>query len=478
MKHLNKFIVVSGVLLLGLPLFAQLSVPAVLSSDMVLQRDRNIPVWGTAKPKERITVRFGDQHLKAVTDAAGNWRVTLPAMKANKTPKQLIIKGKDTTLVYENILIGDVWLCSGQSNMEYSVKRNSLFLPPAKGDDLEAVALTSPPMPMLRIFNQSRNGKNGFWQVADGKTIERTSSIGFFFARAIQDTLDIPVGLITVALGGTQIEAWTTTAMYEAYPQFAEELKNSNGKVGGYRPGNCYNAMMEPLTPFAVKGFIWYQGENNCGKRDRQYAEKFQVMVESWRRIFEAPQAPFYCVLLAPHIYSDRKHNNKTYPVTSEDLPIFREQQKKGVALVSNSEYIVISDLIDQVTDIHPPYKWEVGARLARLALAKEYGYTDMVWSGPRVSHVETVADSLIVTFDHCAKGLKTNDGKRISWFEIAAQDGVFRPAFAEISGINRLTVYLPELKRPVHVRFGWHETAVPNLVNSEGLPAVPFNQK
>lgn len=470
-------ILIGGILLLSSPLFAQLSVPAVFSSNMVLQRDRNIPVWGTAHPKERITVRFGDQLLKTVTDAAGNWRVTLPAMAANKTPQQLTINGKDTTLVYENILIGDVWLCSGQSNMEYSVKRNSLFLPPAKGDDLEAVALNSPPIPMLRIFNQNRNGKNAFWQVADGKTIERTSSIGFFFAQAILDTLDIPIGLMTVALGGTQIEAWTTTAMYEAYPPFAEELQRSNGKIGGYRPGNCFIAMMEPLTPFAVKGFLWYQGENNCGKRDRQYAEKFKVLVESWRTVFEAPQAPFYCVLLAPHIYSDRKHNNKTYPVTAEDLPLFREQQKKGVALVSNSEYIVISDLVDQLTDIHPPYKWEVGARLAQLALAKAYGLTDRVWSGPRVNHVETVADSLIVTFDHCAKGLKTSDSKRVSWFEIAAQDGVFRPAFAEISGNNRLTVYLPEIKRPVYVRFGWHETAVPNLVNSEGWPATPFSR-
>jgi sialate O-acetylesterase len=478
MTHLNKLLLTAGLLLLGLPLIAQLATPTIFSSNMVLQRDQVVPVWGTAKPWERITVKFGDNRLKTFADESGNWRVTMPAMKANKTPQQLTIKGKDTTLVYDKILIGDVWLCSGQSNMEYSVKRHSSFLPPAKGEDLEAVALTSGPMPLLSVFNQTRNGKNAAWQVADGKTIERTSSIGFFFAQAIQDTLDIPIGLITVALGGTQIEAWTTTAMYEAYPLFADELQHSNGRVGGYRPGNCYKTMLEPLAPFAVKGFLWYQGENNCGKRDRRYAEKFQVMVKSWRTAFEAPQAPFYCVLLAPHIYSDRKHNNKTYPVTAEDLPLFREQQKKGVNLVENCDYIVVSDLVDQLTDIHPPYKWEVGSRLARLALAKTYGFSKIVWSGPRISHVETVADSLIVTFDHCAKGLKTNDNKRISWFEVAAKDGVFRPAFADIKGKNQVVVYLPEVKQPVSVRFGWHETAMPNLVNSEGWPATPFCQQ
>lgn len=476
MKTIIKVLLLCGLLLPTHRLGAQLSVPSVISSNMVLQREQVVPVWGTSRPGERIEVRFGAFRLKTVADAKGRWRVDLPAMKASTTPRTLTIKGKDSTLVLDNVLVGDVWLCSGQSNMEYTVKRNPTFLPPARGEDLEAVALTRPAQPYLRVFNQNRLGRPVAWQVADGSTIERTSSVGYFFAQAIQERLHVPIGLITAAIGGTLIEAWTTQEMYEACPTFADELRLSNGTIEGVPPGTCFQPMIAPLTPFGVKGFLWYQGENNCGKRDRRYAEKYKVLVEGWRTAFEAPDAPFYCVLLAPHIYSDRKHNNKTYPVTAEDLPLFREQQKRGVELVSNSDYIVISDLVDQLTDIHPPYKWEVGARLARLALAKDHGF-DVVWSGPRVSRIEMVYDSLIVTFDHCAKGLKTNDGKRVSWFEIAGDDGVFRPAFADIKGSDQVVLYLPEIRRPIHVRLGWHETAQPNLVNSEGLPATPFCQ-
>jgi sialate O-acetylesterase len=456
--------------------FAQpLATPDILSSNMVLQRGQKVPVWGTAKPKENIQALFGRQRLKTRADADGKWRVELPPMQADKTPQSLIIKGKDSTIVFENVLVGEVWLCSGQSNMEYSVKRNPKFLPPAQGEDLEAIELTKSANPMLRVFNQDRNGKPVSWQVVDGKTIETTSSAGYFFAKQIQEKLDVPVGVITAAIGGTLIETWTTTAMYENYPVFAAELQKSKGRIGGARPGNSYKTMIAPLVPFSVKGFLWYQGENNCVTRDRRYAEKYRVLVESWREIFGVPDAPFYCVLLAPHIYSDRRHNNKTNAVTAEELPIFREQQKKGVSLLPNSDYVVITDLVDKLTDIHPPYKWEVGARLARLALAKNYGFSLIEYSGPRVEKTETAGDSIVVTFSHTAEGLKTSDGRRVSWFEIAAADGVFRPAFAEIRGKDKVVVYLPEIKQPVKVRFGWHETAVPNLVNSEGLPATPF---
>jgi len=459
-----------------LNLFAQpLATPDILSSNMVLQRGQKVPVWGTAKPQSAVQVVFGKQRLKTKADADGKWRVDLPPMQADKTPKSLIIKGKDSTIVFDNVLVGEVWLCSGQSNMEYSVKRNPKFLPPAQGEDLEAIELTKSANPMVRVFNQNRFGLPVSWQVADGKSIETTSSAGYFFAKQIQEKLDVPVGVITAAIGGTLIETWTTTAMYENYPVFATELQKSNGRIGGVQPGNSYKTMIAPLAPFAVKGFLWYQGENNCGNRDRRYAEKYQVLVESWREVFGVPAAPFYCVLLAPHIYSDRRHNNKTNAVTAEELPIFREQQKKGVSLLPNSDYVVITDLVDKLTDIHPPYKWEVGGRLARMALAKNYGFSQIEYSGPRVEKTEIAGDSIIVTFSHVVEGLKTNDKRRVSWFEIAGADGVFRPAFAEIREKDKVAVFLPEIKQPVKVRFGWHETAVPNLVNSEGLPATPF---
>jgi sialate O-acetylesterase len=300
--------------------------------------------------------------------------------------------------------------------------------------------------------------------------------VGYFFGKAIQEKLGVPVGIITSAIGGTQIETWTTQEAYAGVDMFGAELYRSGGKVGGLAPGEWYDKMISPLVPFAVKGFLWYQGENNCGKRDRLYAEKFKVLVESWRETFLLPDAPFYYVLLAPHIYSDRRHNRKTYPVTAEDLPIFREQQIRAAKMVVNCDYVVVTDLVDYLTDIHPSYKWEVGERLARIAMAMNYGKPETVWSGPRLRDTKIQGDSIVLGFDHCAGGLKANDGKLLNWFEIAAEDGIFHPAFAEIRGSDRVVVYLPEIKRPVDVRLGWHETAMPNLVNSEGLPVAPFS--
>lgn len=219
---------------------------------------------------------------------------------------------------------------------------------------------------------------------------------------------------------------------------------------------------------------LWYQGENNCGIGDSRYADKYRVMVDHWRGAFGVGEAPFYSVVLAPHIYSDRLHRGGE-PVTAEELPIFRQQQMDAAVSVAHGDYIIISDLVDDILDIHPPNKWDVGGRLARLALAKDYGREDVVWSGPRAGSSEIRGDSILVTFEHSATGLETSDGRRLSWFEIAGRDGAFRPALAEIREGDKVAVYHPEIKDPARVRFGWHETAVPNLVNSEGLPAAPF---
>ncbi len=462
--------------LVNISAYSQLVTPQILSSNMVLQQGQKVAVWGTAGPNERIQISFAGQHVKTRADSKGRWAAELQPMKASKISQPMTIKGSKSNLVYENILVGEVWLCAGQSNMEYTMKRYPDFLPSAKGEDLATAELAMPRNELIRVFNSTRKGQ-GTWEVADGKSLEKTSAVGYFFAKSIQQKLDVPMGIISAAIGGTQIEAWTTKEAYEKSAIFASAIKAS-GKVGGHGPGNWYDIMIEPLVPYTVKGFLWYQGENNCGKRDRQYAEKYKVLVNSWRETFNLEDAPFYFVLLAPHVYSDRLHNKKITAVTAEDLPLFWEQQIKSASLVANSDFVVITDLIDGLNDIHPPYKWEVGARLARLALAKTYGFKDVIWSGPRVREIRVAGDSIAVTFDYCAEGLTTNDGKRLSWFEVAAGDGVFRPAFAEVKGKETVMVFHPEIKRPVQVRLGWHETATPNLVNSLGLPAVPFGAR
>lgn len=452
------------------------SIPDVLSSNMVLQQGQTVPVWGTASPGERVKVIFGKRKLTTRADNEGKWNVMLPAMTADKASHTLTIEAKDTTVVLDNVAIGEVWLCAGQSNMEYRMKLLPQFAPPKKGTDLAAEELKKPANEMIRVFLPSRRGKSG-WRVANGESLPNVSAAGYFFGKKIQEELDVPVGIITTAVGGTRIEAWTPKEAYEngRFPIFADILKENNGMIQGVRPGDMYNRLVRPLIPYGIKGILWYQGENNCAIDDRDYVRKFQLMAEQWRQDFGLPEAPFYYVLLAPHIYSDRMHRNAKGPVTAEALPLFRQSQIDAKEQIPNSEYIVVNDLVDDLRDIHPSYKWEVGARLARVALAKTYGHDTITWSGPRIKNIEKREKEIVVTFDHCAKGLKTNDGKLLNWFEIATSHNAFRPALAEIIGRDQVKVYHPEIFHPTQIRFGWHEMAMPNLINSEGLPTVPF---
>ncbi len=454
--------------------WAQLSTSPMFSSDMVLQQGRPVPVWGTAGPGEQVWVTFGTQRVGAVADAEGNWTARLEPMTADKTPGTMTIEGESGSVAYDNVLVGEVWLCSGQSNMEYRMKRIPSFVPPATGEDLATLELQSPPNEMIRVFMSNRNRTQGPWMVADSESLENVSAVGYFFAKTIQENLDVPVGIITAALGGSRIELWTPEEAYRESPVFGPQLTAGDGKIDGIAPGELYEIFIAPLVPYAIKGVLWYQGENNCGIGDRRYADKYRVMVDHWRGAFAVGDAPFYSVVLAPHIYSDRLHRGGE-PVTAEELPLFRQQQMDAAVSVAHGDYIIISDLVDDILDIHPPNKWDVGGRLARLALAKDYGREDVAWSGPRAGSSEIRGDSILVTFEHSSAGLETSDGRRLSWFEIAGRDGVFRPALAEIREGDKVAVYHPEIKAPARVRFGWHETAVPNLVNSEGLPAAPF---
>lgn len=452
---------------------AQLSTPPVISSDMVLQQGREVPIWGKAAPGERVTVSFGGQKARAKAAADSTWSVTLKPMEATATPRTLTIKGKGQTIEYTNVVVGEVWVAAGQSNMEYSMRRHKAFVAPAHGVDSAQLELRKPANPMLRVYVSARRGQRP-WAVAGPESLPEVSAVGYYFARSLQRNLGVPVGIVTAALGGTKIETWTPCQAYERSEAFAGELER-NGRIGGVGPGQWYGKFVAPLAPLAVRGFIWYQGESNCGAGDRSYAEKFGVLTQWWRKAFQAPDAPFYYVLLAPHVYSDRMHRHNNGPATAETLPLFREQQKRGGELAGNSEYVCITDLVDDLRDIHPSYKWTVGDRLARVALAKTYGRPSAEWSGPRFKGVRADGGKLVVTFSHSADSLRASDGKRIGWFEVAGDDGIFHPAVADITGDSTVVTYSTDVAHPRYVRFGWHETAQPNLENSAGLPAVPF---
>lgn len=461
-----------------LPLLLQILavvMPQIFSDHMVLQQGRTVPVWGEAAPKEQIVVTLTPEAggpavatVKVRADKDGAWRVELPAGQADGRSYVLQVKGKKETVSFADVVYGEVWLASGQSNMAYEMRR-SWQAPPRKGEDLATAELDKPANPQIRVFlSGSRPARWGepahdSWKIADGESLAPVSAAGYFFAKKVQEELGVPVGLISASVGGSAIAQWLPG-------------------------GNLGSRMVEPLMPFALAGFLWYQGETDLAQRNGHYLEDYEQLIAFWREGFDSPDAPAYSVMLAPHTFSDRMHH--TSKVTAIALPQFWQTQLRSEQTVPNSAQIFISDLVDNLEDIHPSYKWEVGARLARLALVRHYGRTQLGEScGPRAESLRREADPegegqrLVVHFSHCGEGglsgrsnsVEPRSIARLKWFEIAGADGVWHQAFADIIAKDEVAVYNSVVPAPVAVRFAWRETAQPNLFNDAGLPAYPF---
>ncbi|MEN9910360.1 MAG: hypothetical protein RLZZ540_3519 [Bacteroidota bacterium] len=456
------------------PLFSQITLPKILGHNMVLQQLKAVPVWGTATPAEKISVAFAGQTKTTVADKSGKWSVKLSQMKASFTPREMTIKGKNT-IVLKNILVGEVWLCSGQSNMEYAMRKYSKFQTAVKGykppeDDLNNANNTN-----IRIFLDRRkymdpSPEHLGWDAAMGKPLVDFSAVGYYFAKDLYTKLHVPIGMISAAVPGSRIEPWIQASKMEIEP------KLKNGKIlnklsaDGGDIGKFYDTMIQPLIPFALKGMLWYQGESNCFLNENiRYAYKLKTLIESWRNDWKDNKMPFYFVQIAPYNYSASKDR----PLSNENLPEFWEAQKLTLHL-KNTNTIAITDLVDSIADLHPGYKWEVGRRLSLLAANKAYGQTNVVWSGPTYQKMKITNNSIEVTFSNTGSGLSSRNGKPLSWFSIAGADGKFVAAKAEING-NKVIVSAPEVQHPYSVRFGWNEAAQSNFINKEGLPAVPF---
>lgn len=450
---------------------AKITLPPIISSNMVLQQGRSCPVWGWADPGETLlVVTFAGQSHRVKTDAIGRWAVDLSPMKADKTPRTLTVRGRRDTVTLTNIVVGEVWICGGQSNMQYSLRRFKTFKTPRRGADLGAEELKKPANAMIRVFLSDRAHSWRSWQVASGESIPDITAAGYFFGKTIQNELDVPVGIVSAALGGQRIETWTDVDAYRTSEIFGTRFLRTP-KIGGIEPGQWYNHLIVPLAPLAARGFLWYQGENNCVEKERHYAEKYELLVDCWRHTFRVPDAPFYAVLLAPYRYSAKKGKR----LSAEELPLFWQQQLDGVSRVANNDIVCISDLVDDLSDIHPPYKWEVGERLARLALAKTYGRHVGTATGPHLKGVERKQNKLLLTFDNAGRGLRSRDNRPLDWFEVAGKDGRFHAAKAKLEKSNVVALTCDSVPHPLAVRFAWNECAMPNLVNSDGLPAFPF---
>ncbi len=467
LKNLSSIVLLIAGLLFGINIYSEVKLPNIFSDNMVLQRNKPIAIWGEATAGEMVTVRFAGQSQTGTANTEGKWNLKLEAMEASAIPENMIIEGTNT-LRLENILIGDVWICSGQSNMEYRFDRGlTNFRGPVDSPDLAMEELKEEKSEQIRYIYVEKKLKqkdiaSKGWADGNDSIIGYISALGYFFAKEIHEEINIPIGIISTSWGGTMVEEWTPAWAYEE-----AGLKAYSGRPTGGK----FESMMEPIIPFAAKGFLWYQGESNCIINDSlNYADKFKLMVDTWRQLWGSPDMPIYFVQIAPLYYTARTRDKHKH--TPETLPIFWEAQEKCLQ-IPNTGMVVTTDLVDNLNDIHPSYKWIVGQRLALHALVHDYK-RKLEYSGPVFSKKKIRKDKVFLSFDHTGKGLKSNDGKPLSWFSIAGENGNFVKAEAYIKK-NRVIVSSADVKEPVHVRFGWNEIAQPNLFNKEGLPASPF---
>lgn len=445
---------------------------------MVLQRDMPLPIWGTAAPGESVSIRFAGQEKSTKAAPDGKWRVTLDAQHTSAVPREMTISASNT-LTIKNLLVGEVWLCSGQSNMEYPIGRGANFHPPRSGPDPMPRDLATSADPQIRLFRvqkvYSQPDVTSFgWKECNPSNLAAFSAVGYYFGRNLHNELQVPIGLIQSAWGGTRIEPWTPAEAYLSVPEFKLPAATKDIQIDGVKPGKIYRSLVQPMIPFAIRGALWYQGESNLidgNDTGPRYADKMRALIESWRAAWGEGNFPFYYVEIAPYAYSHRKTDKMLHTVLAE--PDIWEGQALALR-IPNTGMAATVDIVDNTGDIHPPDKWDVGKRLSLWALANDYGHTDLVVCGPLFKKIDIQGDKAKIIFDHTGGGLMSKDGKPLTSFTIAGADHQFQPADATIDG-ESIIVSSPNVSVPVAVRYAWEETPRANLCNKEGLPAFPF---
>lgn len=444
---------------------AEVKLPSILGSHMVLQRNAPITLWGWDDSGQKVTVSLGSDSASSTANDQGFWSVELKELAAGG-PHKIEIQGS-STVTLEDVLIGEVWLCSGQSNMEWTVSRSLNPEEEAKnGNHPQIRHIKFPHRPSAKPED---NIPSDGWKAATSQTVPNFTAVGYFFGRKLQDELDVPIGLIGSNWGGTRIEPWIPPVGFKGVANLKNitdnlenfPVVNQDGRVNHQTPLALYNGMIHNFRHLNFRGAIWYQGESNRGD-GMLYMDKMQALIEGWRHVFDNPEMPFYFVQLAPF----------TYGGSELALPEIWEAQTATLAL-PNTGMAVTTD-ISNLRDIHPKNKQDVGKRLALWALAKTYGQKDLVYSGPLYKSHKVKGARIEIHFDHAHGQLAAKDGKPLTHFQLAGEDGEFKPAIATIDG-DKLIVTSNEVAKPVNVRFGWHQLAEPNLVNGSGLPASPF---
>lgn len=512
-KSLIVTVLVASCLLATLAARAEVRLPHVFGSHMVLQREMPIPVWGWGDPGEKVEVRLGDSVAGTTAGADGAWRADLPAQKAGG-PFKLVVTGS-STVTFDDVLVGEVWICSGQSNMEFTV-----------GGTMNAQdEIAHANYPQIRQFHvapyttagspQSDVVPQSTWEVCTPATVPGFTACGYFMARDLLNELKVPIGLINSSWGGTLIEPWTPPVGFAQVPSldgFTKQIQLTQPTSPAYKqalgdyltsldkwladarkglaaekpiqpapaypdglkpltangqPAAIYNAMIYPLIPYAIRGAIWYQGESNHFD-GMVYTEKMKALIGGWRQLWKEGNFPFYFVQIAPFNYQIGAGQDEPPDILAK----FWQAQEAATA-IPNTGMASTMDVAD-IGNIHPTNKQAVGHRLALLALAGTYGKTGVVCTGPTYKSFKVEGDTIRVTFSNIGAGLKTTDGKAPTWFQIANVDTGYVDATARIDG-DSVVLSSPAVKGPQAMRFAWSKNALTNLVNSDGLPALPF---
>jgi sialate O-acetylesterase len=488
----------------------------LFSDHMVLQSGTSVPVWGTAAPGEQVTVTLGDQKQSAAAGPDGKWMVRLSELKAGDTPLEMSISGSNTLTIHD-ILVGEVWIGSGQSNMEFPFWKSPTVGAYTGVTNMEQEDAAAN-YPRLRMYSVKTTTSGteledtvGQWDVCTPDTVKKFSAIGYFFSRDLQKNLNVPVGFIHSSFGASTAEAWVSKPVMDSNPLLAGLMSDYQKALTAYaargpapapavapatapaptdatttqpgargrgrgrgrgprgpqdparnqhNPTTLWNGMIHPLVPYAIRGVIWYQGESVLGGTagDKLYPTVMESLVTSWRKAWGEGDFPFYVCQLAGQ---DAASNN----------PIIRESQAAILNLPNTGMAVTID--IGEIKNVHPKDKQDVGDRLSRIALANVYGQ-HIEFSGPKYDSMKVEGNAIRINFTH-ADGLSAKGGDAVNTFVIAGADGKFVPATAKIDGTS-VVVSSPDVPAPAAVRYAWANWPVnPNLVNSAGLPAAPF---
>jgi sialate O-acetylesterase len=457
---MKKLLLLSILMSCASALFAIIRLPPIMSSNMVLQQNEKAGLWGWADPSERFTIACSWTTIVDTVIAfnSGKWKAKVSTPAAGG-PYTITIKSRRNTIVLENILIGEVWICSGQSNMEMSnTKQIQDELPNSRNDKIRLFTVAK------KTSEYPQDHCEGEWVPCNEETLRRFSAAGYFFGKKLHTELNVPIGLIQSAWSGTPVELWEPAEVTDSDPAMKEAAtKIRDVTYRPNKPGYIYNAMIYPISNYTIAGTIWYQGEGNT-TRAHAYEKMFTGMIGAWRKQFGS-EFPFYYVQIAPYTYES------TY-----EAALLMKQQTRSLSYPKTG-MVVITDLVDNVKDQHPKNKYDVGLRLANLALAETYrkSIPAPVYKSPIYKRMEISKGKINLYFDNAPNGfIIKGDSAKATEFLIAGIDQHFLPAEVKIEK-DRVVVSNKEISKPVAVRFSFSNTAMSNLFNKEGLPVVPF---